>query len=136
MLKSPGCTVTTLTLNLASSNLRTSLKPVIACLVAVYTLRPGYGWLVATLVTLISLPRDCLRRGRQCLVTLRHPTRLVLTWSCTWSRVCQSNSPQTQRPGHGKWLASGHQHLSAGDLPALLTTAQSPSQLGGRFSSM
>merc|ERR1719443_207136 len=50
-----------------------------ACLVAVYTLRPGYGWLVATLVTLISLPRDCLRRGRQCLVTLRHPTRLVVT---------------------------------------------------------
>ena len=66
MLKSPGWTVTTDTWNLASSSLRTSEKPDRACLVAVYTLRPGQGSLLATEVTLISRdPGQLFSSGRQ-----------------------------------------------------------------------
>ena len=46
--------------------LLTSEKPVRACLVAVYTLRPGQGCLLATEVTLISRdPGERFSSGRQ-----------------------------------------------------------------------
>ena len=46
--------------------LLTSEKPDRACLVAVYTLRPGQGSLLATEVTLISLdPAQLFSSGRQ-----------------------------------------------------------------------
>ena len=91
----------------------TSEKPDRACLVAVYTLRPGQGCLVATEVTLISRdPGELFSSGRQAWagrVALESEESSLpwWRWGCPW---CWS----PPGPSPGSWSASQtpHTHTS------------------------